>query len=100
MNTTLVLNGYMYGAIPAALLAFSAGKFKGIKGLKLLFGAVVLSASWPLWAVGGTLLAAIGVAFAIAALVITTIASLGLIVGALWIIALLKTLEFVGWCRE
>lgn len=100
MNTTLVLDGYMFGAIPAAVLAFSAGKVKGIKGLKLLFGAVVLSASWPLWAVGATLLAVIGMAFAVAALTVATISSLGLLVGALWVMGLLKTLEFLGWCNE
>jgi hypothetical protein len=94
------LHCYIVGTLPSALLAFIVGKKRGVLGLKLLFGAVVFSASWPLWGVGGFLLSIIGIALTIASLVILFIAGVGLLVAALWIIVLIKTLEILGWCSE
>lgn len=94
------LHCYIVGTLPSALLAFIVGKKRGVHGLKLLFGAVVLSASWPLWGVGGFLLSIIGIALTIASLAILFIAGVGILVAALWIIVLIKTLEILGWCSE
>ena len=94
------LHNYIVGTLPSAVLALTVGKKRGVYGLKLLFGAVILSASWPLWGVGAILLSLIGIALTIASLVILIIAGVGLLVAALWIIALIKTLEILGWCGE
>ena len=92
--------GYGVGSLPALYLAFRAGKNKGIQGLKLLFGAIVLTATWPIWAVGGVIGAVLGVAFAIAAAVTLFITVVGCVLGFLWITALLKAIEFLGWCED
>ena len=94
------LHSYIVGTLPSALLTFIVGKRRGVHGLKLFFGAVVLSASWPLWGVGGILLSIIGIALTIASLVILFIAGVGLLVAAFWIVVLIKTLEILGWCSE
>ena len=96
----IALHSYIVGTLSSALLAFAVGKRRGVRGLKLLFGAVMLSASWPLWGVGAILLSIIGIALTVAALVTLVIVGVGLLVAALWIIALIKTLEILGWCCE
>lgn len=92
--------GYGVGSLPALYLAFHAGKKKGVKGLKLLFGAIVLTATWPIWAVGGVIGAVIGTAFAFAAAATLFITVVGCVLGFIWLTALLKVIEFLGWCEE
>lgn len=94
-----VVVGYGVGSLPALYLAFHAGKSKGIKGLKLLFGAMVLTATWPIWAVGGVIGAILCAAFAIAAGVALVIAVVGCVLGFLFLGALLKVIEVLGWCE-
>ena len=92
--------GYGIGSLPALYLAFLAGKKKGIQGLKLLFGAIVLTTTWPIWAVGGVIGACLGTAFAIAAAVTLFITVVGCVLGFAWIAALLKVIEVLGWCED
>jgi len=91
------INYYLFGTAPSLLLAYTAGRKKGVNRITLLFGAVVLAASWPLWATGAVALAVIGSLLALAATVACTFFVAFCVVAFLWITLLLKCMEILGW---
>jgi hypothetical protein len=99
MNAIL-LNTYFVGSVPSLALAYAFAKKKGVRGFSLLVGALVVAASWPLWAVGAILLAATGTALAFAA-VVALVAFITLcVIAFVWFSLLLKVMEIVGWFQD
>ena len=95
----LLINTYFVGTAPSLALAYSVGRKKGVNGITLLFGAMMLAASWPLWATGAVLLAVVGLTLAVLATA-TLVAFIAFCVCAfLWISLLLKCMEIVGWFK-
>lgn len=95
----LLINTYFVGTAPSLALAYSVGRKKGVNGITLLFGAIMLAASWPLWATGAVLLAIVGLTLAVLATV-TLVAFIAFCVCAfLWIFLLLKCMEVLGWFK-
>lgn len=94
------INYYFVGTAPSLALAYSVGRKKGVNGITLLFGAVMLAASWPLWATGAVVLSVVGLTLAALAAV-TLIAFIVFCVCAfLWIFLLLKCMEVLGWFKS
>lgn len=97
---TLLIQSYLAGTAPSWLLAFAIGRKKGISGIKLLFGAVMLALSWPLWATGALALSVIGLCLAVVGTLALTFFVAFCVVGFLWITLLLKCIEILGWLNE
>jgi hypothetical protein len=99
MNT-LLLNTYFVGSLPSLGLAYAFAKNKGVRGFSLLVGAIAVSASWPLWAVGAILLAATSIVL-VCATVVAIIAFISLCaIAFVWFSLLLKVMEIVGWFQD
>ena len=97
---TIIYNSYLVGTAPSLAVALAAGKKRGIRGITLLFGAVMLAASWPLWATGAIVLGVIGTLLAIVGAVALGVFLTFCVVAFLWITLLLKCMEIVGWFKE
>lgn len=97
---TLLIQSYLAGTAPSWLLAFAIGRKRGISGIKLLFGAVMLALSWPLWAAGALALSVVGCFLAVAGTLALTFFVAFCVVGFLWITLLLKCVEVLGWFHE
>ena len=97
---TLLIQSYLAGTAPSWLLAFAIGRKRGLSGIKLLFGAVMLALSWPLWAAGALALSVVGSFLAVAGTLALTFFVAFCVVGFLWITLLLKCVEVLGWFNE
>lgn len=96
----LLINTYFVGTAPSLALAYSVGRKKGVNGVALLLGAVILAASWPLWATGAVILSVVGIILAALATA-TLVAFIAFCLCAfLWISLLLKCMEVLGWFRS
>jgi hypothetical protein len=95
-----LLDTYFVGSVPSLAMAYTFAKNKGVRGFSLLVGAIVVAASWPLWAVGAILLAAVGTLFAIAAAVALITFIVLCVIAFVWFSLLLKVMEIVGWFKD
>jgi hypothetical protein len=93
-------NYYYLGTAPTWLLAFAIGRWRGVHGTRLLFGAVMLALSWPLWVAGAVILAALGLGLAVVGTIALTLFVAFCVVAALWVTLLLKCVEILGWFQE
>jgi hypothetical protein len=96
----ILTNTYLIGTAPSWLLAFAIGRWRGVNGVKLLFGAVMLALSWPLWAAGGLALTVLGLALAVVGTVALALFVAFCAIAAFWVILLLKCVEVLGWFHE
>ena len=96
----ILINSYLIGTPLSLALALAAGKKKGIRGITLLFGAVMLAASWPLWAAGAIILGAIGTVLAVVGTVALCVFLMFCVTAFIWITLLLKCMEILGWFRD
>lgn len=96
----ILTNTYIVGTAPSVLLAFAIGRWRGVNGIRLLFGAMMLSLSWPLWASGGVALTVVGLALAIAGTIALTLFIGFCVIAAIWVTLLLKCVEVLGWFHE
>jgi hypothetical protein len=94
-----LINYYFVGTAPSLALAYSVGRKKGLNGITLLFGAVMLAASWPLWGTGAVLLAVVGLMLTVLAAATLVAFIVFCVCAFLWIFLLLKCMEIMGWFK-
>lgn len=97
---TILTQSYLVGTAPSWLLAFAIGRWRGVSGIRLLFGAVMLALSWPLWAAGALALTAVGIALAVIGTVALALFVAFCAIAAIWVVLLLKCVEILGWFHD